>query len=106
MDPSNRKMSAVILSNRGLAFLRLGELAKAHEDFNASVELNPDYTRTYLRRAELLEKKGDFGAAIADLHKVREIDPNEKVGPEINRLKQLEKQAKKKDYYKILEVGR
>jgi DnaJ family protein C protein 7 len=52
------------------------------------------------------EKKGNFAAAIADYNKAKELDPQGGYNAEIKRCMQLEKQAKKKDYYKSLEVDR
>lgn len=49
-------MNSIIYSNRALAYLRKGDLAQAEKDCNKSIELNPKYAKSYLRRAEIRMK--------------------------------------------------
>jgi Tfp pilus assembly protein PilF len=44
----------------------LGEQIKALEDFNKSLELEPDYLKSLLRRAEISMKREDYSAALND----------------------------------------
>lgn len=76
VDPNNKKLNSVILSNRALAWVKKSEFKKALEDVNLSIELNESYFRAYLRRADIRCKMGEYDAAIADYNKVGELDPS------------------------------
>jgi len=43
---------------------------------NSSIDLNPDYVKPYIKRAEIKMKNQEFDAAINDYHKIGEIDPS------------------------------
>lgn len=53
MDPFNKKLNSVIYSNRALTFMKRGEKIKALQDLNKSLELDPNYMKSLIRRAEL-----------------------------------------------------
>lgn len=75
IDPLNKKLNSVVYSNRALAYLRKGDLDKGLEDCNKSIELNPKYAKSYLRRAEIRMKQQQFDDAIADYNEVKQLDP-------------------------------
>ena len=41
LDPSNKKLNAIIFSNRALTFIKRKQTFKALDDLNKSLELNP-----------------------------------------------------------------
>lgn len=49
---------------------------KAAEDLNKSIELNPNYIKTYVRRAEVNMERGEYSMAISDYAKIQELDPS------------------------------
>lgn len=49
---------------------------EALEDCNKSIENDPKFTKSYMRRAELKIKNEDFNDAISDYWKIKEIDPS------------------------------
>ena len=53
IDPANRKLNAVIYSNRALTYMKQKEWLKALDDLNKSIELDENYIKSYLRRAEV-----------------------------------------------------
>ncbi|EGR31789.1 hypothetical protein IMG5_101980, partial [Ichthyophthirius multifiliis] len=106
IDPNNKKLNAVLRSNRALAWVKKKEYKKAMEDTNIAIDLNPQYFRAFLRRADIKMKMGDFDSAIQDYQRVSELDPSQNVQQLIKEAKIQAKQAKKKDYYKILGVER
>lgn len=66
MDPYNKKLNSVVYSNRSLAFSKLGERIKALEDLNKSLELEPNYVKSLLRRADINMQREDYSAALND----------------------------------------
>ncbi|XP_058483507.1 tetratricopeptide repeat protein 1 isoform X2 [Solea solea] len=67
---------AVLFSNRAAARAHLGVKERAISDCSRAIELNPDYVRALLRRAELYEQTEKLDEALDDYKKVLERDPN------------------------------
>jgi len=53
LDPANRKLNAVVYSNRALTFIKRKEWIKALDDLNKSLELDPSYVKSLARRADV-----------------------------------------------------
>ncbi|KAM9847232.1 tetratricopeptide repeat protein 1 isoform 2-T3 [Aulostomus maculatus] len=68
---------AVLFSNRAAARLHLDRKDQAILDCSRAIELNPDYVRALLRRAELYEQTEKLDEALEDYRKVLERDPNQ-----------------------------
>lgn len=75
---------------------------KALDDLNRSLELDPKYTKSLIRRAEVHAEREDYTAAIYDYSKIQQVDPSCNFQDKIKELKSKEKKAKKKDYYAIM----
>ena len=71
MDPFNKKLNSVIYSNRALTYMKRKENLKAIDDLNKSLELNPEYTKSLIRRAEINMERGEYSVAIADYNKIQ-----------------------------------
>ena len=52
LDPYNKKLNSVIYSNRALTFMKRKQNFKAIDDLNKSLEMNPNYLKSLVRRAE------------------------------------------------------
>lgn len=103
-DPLNKTINAILYSNRALALMKLNKNQEALSDCNKSLELNDKYVKSYLRRAEIKMKLGEFDQAVNDYYKIKEIDPSQNVNNLIKTAQLEAQKAKRKDYYKILEV--
>lgn len=51
--------------------MKLGEKIKALQDLNKSLELDPNYMKSLVRRAELNMERGDYTAALHDYSKIQ-----------------------------------
>lgn len=49
---------------------------KALDDLNKSLELNPNYTKSLMRRAEVNMEREDYSGAIHDYGKIEQLDPS------------------------------
>lgn len=79
---------------------------KALDDLNKSLQLDPNYTKSLMRRAEINMERGEYSAAIMDYSKIESLDSSANLKAKIKDAQKKQKQAKKKDYYKILEIER
>ncbi|XP_019962451.1 tetratricopeptide repeat protein 1 isoform X2 [Paralichthys olivaceus] len=68
---------SVLFSNRAAARLHLELKEQAISDCTRAIELNPDYVRALLRRAELYEQTDKLDEALDDYKKVLERDPTQ-----------------------------
>ncbi len=67
--------------------------------------MNENYTKAYLRRGHINRDLENYDEARYDYEKVKTLDPsNREVHSLIEAVKAEAKKAKKKDYYKILEI--
>ncbi|XP_032364233.1 tetratricopeptide repeat protein 1 isoform X7 [Etheostoma spectabile] len=68
---------SVLFSNRAAARLHLELKDAAISDCSRAIELNPDYVRALLRRAELYEQTEKLDEALEDYKKVLDLDRNQ-----------------------------
>ncbi|GAA6051806.1 hypothetical protein JCM3770_004982 [Rhodotorula araucariae] len=129
VDPENLQMRKLLYSNRGMAKMRLGrDLSAAVADFNSALTLSPRFVKALKHRAQAYAQQGRLDLALADLALACEAAPDgadrralERERDEVRAKKReeeerrqreeeerrwVEKQAKRKDHYKILGVDR
>jgi len=106
LDPSNKKLNSILFSNRALTLMKQKKWVNALDDLNKSLELDPKYTKSLFRRAEVHTEREDYTAAIHDYSKIQEVDPSSNFQDKIKELKAKEKKAKKKDYYAIMGLSK
>ena len=79
---------------------------KALDDLNKSLEMNPNYLKSLVRRAQVNMEREEYTKAIHDYNRIMELDPTSNFKAKIQQAKTKEKQARKKDYYAILGVAK
>ena len=106
-DPENKNFMSIILTNKALCQKKLGNNMDALKDVDKAIELNPNYSTAYVRRALIYEEFKMFDDAKADLSKAKELDPsNPKIEGYINEANQKAESARNRDYYQILGLNR
>jgi DnaJ family protein C protein 7 len=70
IDPFNKKLNAIIYANRALAYMKVQKYEQGRDDCDSSIDLDPNYYKSYLRRGKIKEELDDFEAAIFDYQKV------------------------------------
>ncbi|XP_064603101.1 tetratricopeptide repeat protein 1-like [Liolophura sinensis] len=73
--PSFAKDRSIMYSNRAACHMRSENFEEAIEDSTKALELNPNYMKALLRRAELYEKTEKLDEALADYTQVVNMDP-------------------------------
>jgi len=63
------KLIANVLNSRGMAWERADNLARAREDYEKAIEVNPEYANAYNNRGNIKSKQGDNTGAIADYNR-------------------------------------
>lgn len=61
--------------NRGLCFYHIGKLNNALNDFNYCIEADSFYAPARFMKATVLEQKGEKEAALAELKRLKKINP-------------------------------
>jgi tetratricopeptide (TPR) repeat protein len=64
------------IHNRGVLLAQDGHFEKAFDDFNRTIELNPEFAKAYSNRGALYVVANDLPAALADYGRAIELDPN------------------------------
>lgn len=107
VDPSNKDMNAKILQNRAQAYINLKEYDSAVDDCTEALRLDPGYVKAMKMRAKAYGGAGSWEDAVRDYKSVAENNPTEKgIQEDIRRAEFELKKASRKDYYKILGVGK
>ncbi|CAM8938759.1 unnamed protein product [Rhodiola kirilowii] len=73
---SSVELRSICHSNRGTCFSKLGKYEDTIKECKKALELNPNYMKALIRRADAYEKLEHFEEAIADLNKIIELDPS------------------------------
>jgi len=109
LDPSNSDLNCKLLSNRANAYSKLRKYAQAIGDCTAALNLNTNFNKATLRRAECYLALGgeeNIELALRDLRSLAEGTDNREEQRDyqkrVHQAEQALKQAKRKDYYKIL----
>lgn len=107
IDSCNKFTNAKLYFNRGACAAQLKKYSDSVSDCTSAIELDENYLKAYLRRAKSNLELEEYDEAVRDFEKVHRMDRS---NPEYRRLlshAKLElKKSKRKDYYKILGVGK
>ncbi len=105
IDPSNRNFNSTIHANRALCYQKLNNMMEALKDINKSISLNENYIKAYMRRGNIYMALKMYEEAKYDFQKVKDAEPSNRDAQKLlEDAKKNEKLAKKRDYYKILDL--
>ncbi|CBJ26057.1 Heat shock protein 40 like protein [Ectocarpus siliculosus] len=112
VDKTNKSFNSKLYCNRAAAYAKLSKHQEAVAEASRALSDDPTYTKAYERRATSLYDMGgveNLEAACRDYEKLMDMIPDEKqreIQGKIRKTKAAVKQAKRKDYYKLLGVSR
>ncbi|XP_036405053.1 dnaJ homolog subfamily C member 7-like isoform X1 [Megalops cyprinoides] len=106
IDPNNIKTNAKLYCNRGTVGIKLKKTEQAIDDCTNAIKLDETYIKAYLRRAQCYMDTEQYEEAVRDYEKVYQTEKT-KEHKHLLKNAQLElKKSKRKDYYKVLGVGK
>lgn len=73
---SDRGLQADAYANLGTAYRQLGDRAKARENYEESLRINPNQAKALLGKGILLDQQGDAQQAVLDFARAAEIQPS------------------------------
>lgn len=107
VDPLNKGTNSKILNNRAMCYTKLNDFSAAIQDADKAIQLDPAYTKAKKTRAKALGESGDWEEAVRAYKSIEEQSPNDPTIAKDIRNAELElKKSKRKDYYKILGIGK
>jgi tetratricopeptide (TPR) repeat protein len=71
------KSIAIALDSRGLAYARKRDFDRAIEDYDRSLQINPDSATAHYNRGVAYEFKHDYERALPDLDRAVQLDPGD-----------------------------
>src|SRR5690606_1881151 len=90
-----------------LCHQKLNNNMEALKDINKAIALNENYLKAYMRRGNIFMNLSMYEEAKYDFQKVKDDEPNNRDAAKmLEEAKKKEKVAKKRDYYKILDLKR
>ncbi|XP_023327875.1 dnaJ homolog subfamily C member 7 isoform X1 [Eurytemora carolleeae] len=107
IDPLNKTTNSKIYFNRATVSAKLKKLEDSIEDCSRAIDLDPSYTKAYLRRAKSYMDTEQYEDAVRDYESVFKTDRSNREYRQLLQDAKLElRKSKRKDYYKILGVGK
>ena len=107
IDPSNKSINAKLLQNRAQCKLKLKQYDDAISDADKAVSLDPSYTKARKTKANALGQAGKWEDSVKEWKSIQELDPEDRTIPKEVRKAELElKKSQRKDYYKIMGLGK
>ncbi|KAM0278312.1 hypothetical protein ACHAQH_005231 [Verticillium albo-atrum] len=107
IDPTNKGTNSKILQNRALCRSKLKEYDAAIADCERAIQLDPTYTKARKTKANALGSAERWEDAVKEWKSIQELDPEDRtIAKEIRKAELELKKSQRKDYYKILQIGK
>ncbi|KAL0477152.1 Hsp40/DnaJ [Acrasis kona] len=107
IDPLNKVLNSTIYCNLSTAATKQGKHEDSVKYANSAIDLNPNNTKAYVRRADSNTTLGNHEDAMRDYQKACELDEgNASFKSKLRESQKAYKKAKRKDYYKILGIDK
>jgi len=74
-DHLNLAFNSIINLNKSIALGKLGKNDESLKCLNISLQMNPEYAKALVKRAEINSNLKYYDEAVRDLSKAKEIDP-------------------------------
>ena len=107
IDPDCKEVNCKLFSNRSMVYSRLGQYDKSNQDCDRALDIDPQFLKVLLRRADNNMKLENYEKAVQDYEKAQSLDSsNRDIRTALRDAKLQLKKSKRKDYYKLLGVSK
>ncbi|KOC61596.1 DnaJ like protein subfamily C member 7 [Habropoda laboriosa] len=106
IDPLNKITNAKLHFNKALVAAKLGALNESIVECTEALKLDENYLKALLKRATSYMELKEYEKAIHDFEKACKLDKSRDSKRLLMEAKLALKQSKRKDYYKILGIGK
>lgn len=107
LEPNSEFVTPKLLLGKCKSHVGLKQANEAIKACTQALEQDSGMIDAHFQRAEAHLLLEDYDKALHDYNKAREIQPqNQQANEGVHRTQRLQKMAKRKDYYKILEVSK
>eukprot|EP00743_Colponemidia_sp_Colp-15_P006892 GILK01007439.1.p1 GENE.GILK01007439.1~~GILK01007439.1.p1 ORF type:complete len:483 (-),score=105.49 GILK01007439.1:112-1476(-) len=104
---ANHETASILLSNRAIAYIKVGKFTKAESDCTESIALNSTYVKSWLRRGAARRDLKKFREALADFEMVQKLSPDDQtVQEEINRTHRIRDKLRESALKSLRDVKR
>lgn len=106
LDPLNKDINSKLYYNRALVNSKLGNIREAITDCTCALDINEKYMKALLQRAKLHYSLENFEECVKDYEKALKFEKTMEIKNLLKDAKLQLKKSKRKDYYKILGIGK
>lgn len=107
VDPTNKNINAKLLQNRAQCKIKLKQYDDAIADADKAVSLDPGYNKARKTKANALGQAGRWEDSVKEWKTIQELDSEDPtIAKEVRKAELELKKSQRKDYYKLLEVGK
>lgn len=106
IDEFNKDINSKLLYNRALVFSKINNLREAVADCSRVLDINEKYLKALLLRARCYNDLEKFDDCVNDYEAAVQIQKTPEIKKMLRDAKFALKKSKRKDYYKILGIGR
>ncbi|KAL5005699.1 hypothetical protein ScPMuIL_016857 [Solemya velum] len=106
IDPNNRFTNSKLHFNKATVCSKIGQHEEAIQNCTKAIELDEDYLKAYLRRAKCQMEAEMYEEAVRDYEKILKMDTTRENKRLLQEAKLELKKSKRKDYYKLLGIGK
>lgn len=106
LDPLNKDINSKLYYNRALVNSKLGNIREAITDCTCALDINEKYMKALLQRARLHYNLENFEECVKDYEKALKFEKTMEIKNLLKDAKLQLKKSKRKDYYKILGIGK
>ncbi|ESO86302.1 hypothetical protein LOTGIDRAFT_195247, partial [Lottia gigantea] len=106
IDQYNKSTNSKLYCNRATVSAKLGKHEDCIKDCTEAIELDSSYVKAYLRRARSYMEVEKYEESVRDYEKIYNLDKSREHKRLLNEAKLELKKSKRKDYYKLLGIGK
>lgn len=106
IDEGNKEVNSKLYYNRALMSYKLDSKKDSVRDCNSALNIKSDYLKAILLRAKCHNELEEYEECVRDYEQALKLEKTQEIKGMLRDAKLALKRSKRKDYYKILGVGK